>query len=194
MANDVTATVAADDQPLIVRLTRARRTNADLLDAQGALQELYRRYASGLLAFLAARVPQAVLEDLHQTIWMRVWQHAPEQFRGGLFRAWLYRIARNAIVDLLRHRKFADNGGLDSLSDSRVRPGLDYLLDEERRVVLARCLEQLEERRRELVRGRLAGDSYAELAERLGFSEARLYQLYHRAIADLRKCVGEVST
>jgi RNA polymerase sigma-70 factor (ECF subfamily) len=193
MATDTSATVAADDQPLVVRLTRLRRTDADLRDAQAALQELYRRYAAGLLAFLAARVPQAALEDLHQTIWMRVWQHAPEQFQGGNFRAWLYRIARNAIVDLLRHKKFADDADLDNQADPQARSGLDWLLDEERRAALARCLERLDDRRREVVRGRLSGESYGELAERLGLPEARLYQLYHRAIADLRACVGEVN-
>ena len=46
--------------------------------AQDACRELYEHHARRLLAFLAARVPRSTLDDLHQEVWQRVWQHLPQ--------------------------------------------------------------------------------------------------------------------
>ena len=35
----------------------------------------------------------AEFEDLHQKVWVRVWGHLPDGFRGGNFRAWLFQVA-----------------------------------------------------------------------------------------------------
>src|SRR5947209_3692009 len=73
--------------------------------AREAFEGLYRRHAPLLLAFLSSRVHASERDDLHQDIWQRVWVSLPAQFQGGNFRAWLHKIARNAIIDLGRKKR-----------------------------------------------------------------------------------------
>src|SRR5262245_24161416 len=73
--------------------------------ARNACEELYVRHARRLLAFLSARVHGSDLEDIHQGIWERVWERLPDGFHGGNFRAWLFQIARNYLIDHSRKRR-----------------------------------------------------------------------------------------
>ncbi len=45
----------------------------------------------------------ALAEDLTQSVFMKIWAN-PERFREGSFSAWITRVARNASLDVLRHR------------------------------------------------------------------------------------------
>lgn len=46
-----------------------------------------------------------VAEDAAQIAFLRVWQHLPEYRHQTSFRAWLFRIAINAALDILRREK-----------------------------------------------------------------------------------------
>src|SRR5262245_42487661 len=54
--------------------------------AETAFEILYDRHAKRLIAFLGGRVSMAVLDDVNQDVWVRVWQTLPTGFRGGNFR------------------------------------------------------------------------------------------------------------
>jgi len=70
-----------------------------------ALDELVARYQSSLHGYLRAMTgSSADADDVFQETWMRVIRN-PGSFRGGAFNAWLWRIARNLLVDRLRRRK-----------------------------------------------------------------------------------------
>jgi RNA polymerase sigma-70 factor (ECF subfamily) len=76
--------------------------------AQGdgkALEILYDRYAPILLGFaLKANSDRALAEDVLQETFWRVWRRAGTYHPHlGSFTAWLFRIARNLIID--HHRK-----------------------------------------------------------------------------------------
>jgi len=83
------------------------RSDADLLFAfrQGeveALDLLVARYRGPLHGYLRALTGNAAdADDLFQETWLRVVRN-PGSFRGGAFHAWLWRIARNLLVDRLR--------------------------------------------------------------------------------------------
>ena len=86
------------------------RSDADLLfafrngDAM-ALNALVGRYQGPLHGYLRAMSGSAAdADDLFQETWMRVIRN-PGSFRGGAFNAWLWRIARNLLIDRLRRRK-----------------------------------------------------------------------------------------
>src|SRR5262249_46401761 len=85
---------APSDEQLAVCLTPPRKSSA-ARDAEAAFQQLYQRHARPLLAFLAGRVRRDLLDDVHQTVWLRVWERTPERIEGGNFRAWLFQVARN---------------------------------------------------------------------------------------------------
>jgi len=180
-----------DDRPLAERLRQPRAPAERLRDAQAALMALYQRHAPGLLAFLACRVPAADLDDVHQAVWQNVWQHAPHAFDGRHFRAWIYKIARNLLIDRSRRRKPDPADDLDGKVDPRAGPSVEVLMDHERRAALERCLEKLAETARALVRGRMGGDSYEDLCGRLGLDANKAYKTYHAAVKQLRDCVQE---
>lgn len=70
-------------------------------------------------------------EDAVQETFLRAWR-ARDTFDGGLlFRAWLYRIATNVCLDLLRRRKRRPVTGMESVRDVPwLQPYPDQLLDE----------------------------------------------------------------
>lgn len=85
-------------------------SDADVLRAyaQGdvaALDELVRRHGAALLGFLRAMTrDNDKADDLFQETWLRV-MRKPGGFSEGSFRAWVWRIARNLIVDGSRRRQ-----------------------------------------------------------------------------------------
>ncbi|NLX22949.1 MAG: RNA polymerase sigma factor [Phycisphaerae bacterium] len=71
-----------------------------------ALAELMRRqgrWVRGVIFAVCGRM--ADVDDVTQQVWLRVWQEAPRLAEPSRWRAWLYRIARNAAVDSLRSRR-----------------------------------------------------------------------------------------
>ena len=140
-------------------------------------------------AFLAARVHANDVEDVHQAVWERVWQHLPDGFRGGNFKAWLYRIARNYLLDQGRRRPTETVADAEFLADERQPSPLERLLDEERKRALERCLGKLEGELAALVRARLGGEGYEEICARLGWPLHRAHRLFHSAKEQLHTCV-----
>jgi RNA polymerase sigma-70 factor (ECF subfamily) len=164
--------------------------------AQDAFRTLYDRHARRLLAFLAGRLPSSAVEDVHQEVWQRVWQHSGSGFRGGNFRSWLYTIARNCITDHLRRRAFAVMPQDDNLVDDRQQPTEEVLIEAELHRALQRCLHQLastDAGLAELVRARVAGESYETICQRTGLTADRAYRAFHQAKAQLQACVDRVS-
>jgi RNA polymerase sigma-70 factor (ECF subfamily) len=174
----------ADDDRRLLSIAHAGRT----AEARQAFERLYRWHSRRLLAFLAARVHRDDLDDLHQEVWGRAWHHLPG-FRQDNFRAWLFEIARNLIVDQSRRRR------PEPLSDPAIQldPRGDQpdsrLMERERKDALNRCLETLDAQARALVRARMEGKGYPEIGGRLGINEARAYKLYHHAKGRLRTCL-----
>lgn len=179
----------ATDEKLAADMARRDLSPAALRAAQEACQQLYQRHARKLLAFLAARVPRSNLEDLHQEVWRKVWQHASGGFLGGNFRAWLHALARNCIID---HGRKKTTAALpeDAPAVQEPRPGpLAILLEEELEAVLKRCLEQVAPEGAALVQARLAGESYQEICERTGMKPEKAHKLFHETKNSLHTCV-----
>jgi RNA polymerase sigma factor (sigma-70 family) len=169
----------------------ARRDQVDSWKpARDACAQLYSRHARALLAFLAARVLRSDLEDLHQAVWERVWQHLPTGFHGGNFRSWLYQLTRNYLIDQSR-KKRPDEFGEDAQPvDVRGSRPEQTAIREEEMAILGRCLERLDERSAAVVRARLAGEGYDVICARLSLSMEVAHKVFHRAKEQLQSCVG----
>lgn len=164
--------------------------------AEIAFRVLYDRHAKRLLAFLGGRIDMAVLDDVNQDLWAKVWRTLPGGFRGGNFRAWVHQIARNLIIDQLRKRRPEPLPDEGELIDHRQWDSGRSIVAE-RREALARCLQKLERanaRVADLVRCRVAGESYDAYCGRTGLSPDKAYRAFHQAKAQLQECVERASS
>ena len=66
-----------------------------------ALADIYRRYYPQLLKFMHYRVGAEKAEDLTSEVFLKVLRSIDKQ--NGNFEAWLYKIARNVIIDKARY-------------------------------------------------------------------------------------------
>jgi RNA polymerase sigma factor (sigma-70 family) len=156
-----------------------------------AFRSLYDRHAKRLLAFLGGRVRQAALDDVHQDVWAKVWQALPTGYRGGNFRAWLHQIARTVAIDHLRKRQHEPLAAEGEVVDRRQWDAT-RAADPDRHDALARCLQKLERANAwvaDLVRCRVAGESYDAYCGRTGMPPGKAYRAFHQAKVRLQACV-----
>lgn len=177
-----------DDEQLTALIAQREESALAWHEAQDACRRLYDRHARLLLAFLASRLRRDNLEDVHQAVWQRVWEHLPKGFHGGNFRGWLYQIARNCVIDHHR-RKPLKLLSEQELHDQSADDDEEPLAEQEQSEILRHCLERLDAEKADLVRSRLAGEDYDAICARLGFQPARAHKLFHQAKEELRNCV-----
>jgi len=187
MANTKQTTLQTDRQMVSIIAVRDE-SPTHWEEAEEAFQQLYSKHARMLLAFLSSRVKRSELDDVHQEVWSRIWQHLPTKFDGSNFRAWLFRIARNYIIQESRRRR------PDLAEDLRMVTSKDetpdhQLVERERMEILTRCLSRLEAELADLVRSRLGGETYEDICERIGLQPARAHKLFHTAKMQLTTCV-----
>jgi RNA polymerase sigma-70 factor (ECF subfamily) len=192
---------SATDDGVTDRLVQraGRRTAPHVDDARGAFDELYALHARPLAAWLSSRVAPSDRDDVLNDIWTRIWEKLPAQFAGGNFRAWLFTVARNHLIDQSRRRNarrpFGYGGAAEdpdpAAGDPLGEEPWEILADEERGLLLRDCLEKLDDGRRRVFVGRLGGEDYAAIAEGLGISTAQAQNWLFAAKRLLRTCLGE---
>src|SRR3712207_5108961 len=86
----------------------------------GAFGELYERFAPEIRRYLLRQVHGAreVAEDLTEEVFLKALQRlGGYEARGLPFAAWLYRIARNHLIDYLRAARHRVTAPLDAVPD-----------------------------------------------------------------------------
>ena len=166
------------------------------LDAFNALVEHYQRSLYNFcLRLLGAPQPA---EDAAQDAFIAAFRRL-DTFRGGSFRAWLFRIAANACYDEMRRRRARPSVSLDIPSgyDDRPhdRPDTGPTLDDHvQRQELARCLHEAlaslpPDQRLAAVLCDVQGLPYEEIAQVMGVSLGTVKSRISRARARLRKAL-----
>ena len=158
-----------------------------------AFGRLFDHFHHPIYRFVASRVRRpSDAEDLTQLVFVKALEALPRyESRGIPFGGWLFRLARNAVIDFIRtSHEHAD------LAQSADRPGTDAGPDE---MVATRqeidaveaALSTLTEDQREAIALRFfAGLSAREAAEVMGKQEGTVRGLQFRAIAALRRQLG----
>lgn len=155
-----------------------------------AFGRLYDAYARKIYDFVYYRTHhRETAEDLTSDVFLKAFAKIGGFDAGkGTFSAWLYRIARNRVIDHYRTAKPADD--IEDVWDL-LRSGDDVARDAETRERLREVethLAALPAAQRDVVIMRAwDGLSYAEIAETLGKSEAACKMSFSRAVATLRK-------
>jgi RNA polymerase sigma-70 factor (ECF subfamily) len=151
----------------------------------------YREHGPALLAYLCARLPRVVAEDIHHNVWIAALKH-PTLLTGNDLRRWLFRVTKNALLDYVK--KASTRRDKSGLNEGDVRhsgtSGFESMDAEDILAALRKCIEGLPEAFREVVRGKLAGESPDAIANRLGINRATVDTRFHRAKEQLAECTG----
>jgi RNA polymerase sigma-70 factor (ECF subfamily) len=157
----------------------------------GQFAPLYEANFERVYAYVARRVKgRAEIEDLTSEVFRRALSGLPGyQSRGAPFSAWLLRIAANAVVD--RARRAGRRAASTAELELSLEPSEPECLDAERRARLFRCVAELPRDQRRVIELRFAEErSIREIAGALGKTEGAVKQLQLRALAALRKKMG----
>ncbi len=179
--------MTTDDEAL-ERLVEAARSGDP--EAFGAL---FDRYHAPVYRYVVARVGRpSDAEDLAQLVFVKALEALPRyEARGVPFGGWLFRLARNVVIDHIRTRR--EHTTLDLIVErSTTDDGPDELavLRQEMDSVAA-ALRRLTPEQREAIELRFfAGLSAKEAAVAMGRQEGTVRGLQFRAIAALRRDLG----
>lgn len=156
-------------------------------DAQ-AFGLLYDRFQPEILRYLTHRTRDAeTAQDLAQQVFLKAWQAVPRfEQRGVPFKAWLYRMAHNQMVDHFRTHKATSELGDFDLPDAADQESA--LLAGEMGEALRRALARLSEDHRQVLTLRfLMEKSAREIGEAMGRKEVTVRGLQMRALQALRR-------
>ncbi len=153
--------------------------------------KLYDHYVKPIYRFIAVKVSvRQEAEDLTHEVFLTAWQKLPSfTFRGFPFSSWLYRIARNRVIDHYRTKKqHADinevDEGLLGITDSH-EAGVDTALTLSK---IYEAMKGLNADQQDVLILRFVDDlSPAEIAEVLDKSEGAVRIIQHRAVETLKK-------
>ena len=165
-------------------------------DADTALMgELYTEHAGALLRYaLRLTGDRARAEDVVQETLLRAWQH-PHVFDDSERspRAWLYRVARNIIIDEQRTSRFRREVSAPDGSDEFEQRGPDEVDAALDRLLIAEALTRLSPEHRAVVRrSYYLGWTTAQIADDLQIPEGTVKSRLHYAMHALRVTMQEM--
>ena len=176
-------------------------------DEPGAFEELVARYQSRLVGVMHHLVGNAAeAEDLAQEVFLRVYR-ARKKYRARCkFSTWLFTIANNLALNVLRSRKrrpaislsLRDSGPLGArpaeqlvTAPSGSQP-IRRMQRQELTTVIRDALDKLNERQRlAVVLNKFEDMNYAEIAEVMGLTVKAVKSLLCRARMNLREALKD---
>jgi RNA polymerase sigma-70 factor (ECF subfamily) len=163
--------------------------------SRDAFERLYQRTSGKLFGVCLRLIPdRAEAEDVLQEVYVGIW-HKAGQFDPARASAitWLAMIARNKAIDRLRAMPASHRQASVEMAQLVVDPSASPLQNAESsddRVQLDRCMEQLDDARRSLIRvAFFDGLSYEELAQRIGSPLGTVKSWIRRSLLQLRACL-----
>lgn len=194
--DDIANPYAADRETPDDALTRSDATAevaivAAALADRAAFAPLYRRYAPEVYRFCLRRLrTREAAEDATSQIFIRVLASLGT-FRGEAFAPWLFAIAHNTVINILRRR--AEHTIVESIDLIDSAPGPeDAALAHDAAATLWRLLDHLPEDQRHVIELRLAGLRGPEIAVALGRSPGAVRMLQFRAMGHLREAFAQI--
>ena len=188
----MTLTLNPEPEPSEERVDELIRLAANL--DREAFGELYRLYVTRIHRYVAYQINDRVLaEDITNQVFLRAMQAIGRYQHHSVpqFNAWLFRIARNVVVDHWRAKR--DTVSLDEALATERGETLDAHFESlARHEELQGAMQKLTEDQREVLVLRFGmGMSHREVAEQTGRNEEAIRALQFRAIRSLRAIMDE---
>jgi len=170
-----------------------------------ALEQLVERYRKPLFGFILNMISRREeADDVFQEVWFRAIK-ALDRYRSDRFLSWLFRIARNLVIDRYRSRKElvsleSENADGLALEDALPDPGrtaAKLAADHDVALRVAAAVASLPEDQKEVFLMRIEGDlTFKEIAKIQGVSINTALARMQYALTKLRvilreKLVGE---
>ena len=154
---------------------------------------IFDHYHDPIYRFIASRIHRPTdAEDLTQHVFVKALEALPRyEARGIPFGGWLFRLARNAVIDHVRTRH--EHAELDAVAEwAHGDSGPDEIAVVRQELdAVGAALATLTDEQREAIELRFfAGLSAREAAEAMGRQEGTIRGLQFRAIAALRRELG----
>jgi len=179
--------MTADDAALERLVDEARGGDAE------AFAAIFDRYHEPVYRFIASRIHRpADAEDLTQLVFVKVLEALPRyESRGVPFGGWLFRLARNTVIDHVRtHKETADLEQVFDRVDQDRGPDEWAMTRQELESVRVALASLTDEQREAIGLRYFAGLSAKEAATAMGKQEGTVRGLQFRAIAALRRHLG----
>ena len=168
-----------------------------VLEAKGgdawAFGRIFDALHEPIYRFIASRVNRpSDAEDLTQLVFVKALEALPRyEVRGIPFGGWLFRLARNTVIDHARTRhEHADLAAAAERPSETAGPDEVTLLRQDLDAVAAALAELTDEQREAIELRFFAGLSAREAAEVMGKQEGTVRGLQFRAIGALRRSLG----
>src|SRR5690349_1596084 len=154
-----------------------------------AFTQIYERYAPAIYRYIYYRIGEVELaEDLQAEVFLRMFEGLQRyEDRGWPISAWLYRIARDRTIDIIRRRRNRQHVPLEAWGGSCDGPehNVTRQLEYEE---LRHTLNDLTDDQREVIQMRFLGEmSIQEVAQTLGRTEGSVKALQHRGLQSLAR-------
>ncbi len=140
-------------------------------------QNQYRQYKPSLDQFLIRNgLRKSDVEDVAQEVWLKVWQKRA-CFDGANFLAWMLRIAKNYLVDVMRKTNVRNQHLQDLRLDLDCRePKTNRAARED----ISEMVQSSDNVYFHVLHAQLAGEPVSETASRLGVTRNTIYSRRHR--------------
>jgi len=156
---------------------------------------LYDHYCQQIYRFIFLKVSnKEEAEDLTHEVFLSAWRNIGNyNSRGYPFSSWLYRIARNQVIDHYRTKK--DHSSLENENEAafQIKPALESDLDRQTELTrVDKAIALLGEEQQTVVILRYIEEmSSTEIATVLGKSGGAVRLIQHRAIKKIKEILNE---
>lgn len=158
-----------------------------------AFSKIYRMFSRRIFRYCFLNLHDHDLaQDISQETFIKAWKNLPSfsHFAGGSFQAYLFKIAKNSIIDFSRKKKETSLEGAMEIeanekpdenlvreeTSKKVWEALSLLKEEEKQIVILRYFEEL---------------SFTEISKVLGIREGALRVKIHRVLKKMKEVLEE---
>ncbi len=162
-----------------------------------AFGDLYDEYADKIYRFVYFKVSsKEEAEDITSEVFLKAWQYINSKKKVGNFKALLYRVARNSVIDL--YRKRSQSGARrerevelvgDMADPSDMEKDIARKFD---MALLKKAMGKLKEENRDALMLRyVEGFSISEISKIMGKSNVAVRVILHRALKSLKTILSD---